>query len=112
MTQIELGKTPEPTAERDAIHLACYPAVAGERLNPGQRVGISRVTGNALGSLPYIGVVDPFLGKVVEKGERFWLCIRPGEVTGLRHHYYHPAFDRREANVEPPTEVEHELATN
>lgn len=98
MKQVELGKLADATAERDAIHLALYPAVAGEQLKPGQRVGVSKVTGHALASLPYVGVVDPFLDRPVEKGERFWLCVRPGEVTGLRHHYTCPAFDGREAS--------------
>ena len=101
MKQLKLGKPPEPAAERDAIHLACYPAVAGETLHPGQRVGISKVSGHALAAVKWIGVVDPFLNQPVQKGERFWLCVRPGEVTGLRHVYTHPAFDGNEATHEP-----------
>lgn len=59
MTQVELGKLvgklAGDSAERDAIHLALYPAVAGETLKPGQRVGVSRVTGRALASVPWVG---------------------------------------------------------
>lgn len=97
MTQVELGKLADATAERDAVHLALYPCVAGETLRPGQRVGVSKVTGHSLASVPWVGVVDPFLPRPVEPGERFWLCVRPGEVTGLRHVYTCPAFDGREA---------------
>lgn len=97
MKQVELGKLPEPTDERDAIHMALYPAVAGERLLPGQRVGISKVSGHALAAVKWIGVVDPFLIAPVEEGQRFWLCVRPGEVTGLRHVYLCPAIDGKEA---------------
>lgn len=99
MKQPELGKLCDAAAERDAVHLALYPCVAGERLNPGQRVGVSKVTGHALAAAKWVGVVDPFLDRAVEPGEKFYICVRPGEVTGLRHVYTHPAFDGGEATV-------------
>jgi hypothetical protein len=100
MAENLLGKLLAADAERDAVHVPIYPAVAGERLQPGQRVGINRATGRALAMLPPIGVVDPFLDKPVEPGERFYICVRPGNVVGLRHHYKHPAFDDMEETKE------------
>jgi hypothetical protein len=79
---------------RDAIHIAVAPVTAAERLAPGQHVGLVQE-----GDLELvgpcdrtIGVVDPFLTEEVEAGQRFWLFLYPGTITGLRHVWTHPAF--------------------
>ena len=89
-----LGTIIDDTQKRDAIHLAVLPAVAGERLKPGENIHL--VNGKALScSDPgdvSLGIVDPFLTAPVKKGERFWMVLRPRLVTSLRHVWSHPAF--------------------
>lgn len=79
---------------RDAIHIAVAPVTAAERLVPGQHVGLVQ-EGDLERVGPCdnpIGVVDPFLLDAVEPGQRFWLFLYPGTITGLRHVWTHPAF--------------------
>ena len=91
---VTLGKLIDGPAERDAVHVAVCPVVAGEDLWPGAHVGISR-NGVATMSLPGngVGIVDPFLTKKVDAGQRCYLFLYPGTVTSLRHHWSHPAFE-------------------
>lgn len=79
---------------RDAIHIAIAPVTAAERLTPGQHVGlVKRGNLELVGPCDRaIGVVDPFLTEDVEPGQRFWLFLYPGTITGLRHVWTHPAF--------------------
>lgn len=83
---------PNAVVDRDAIHVAVLPAVAGDELIAGEDVGIN-AEGLATGSAHAIGVVDPFLHDAVKVGERFWIFIFPGAVTGLRHNWSHPLID-------------------
>jgi hypothetical protein len=83
-----------PTEQfRDAIHVAIAPVIAGEKLGAGDHVGL--LPDGKVGQLlaHTIGIVDPFLRKVVHPGERFWLFLYPNTVTSLRHEWIHPAFD-------------------
>jgi hypothetical protein len=74
-----IGQPPGDDAKRDAIHVAVLPMVATNNLVPGQRLRN--------------GIVDPFrTDPVILPGERFWLFLYPGTVTGLRHVWTHPAF--------------------
>jgi len=98
--QVNLGGTPGENAERDAIHVAVIPCVAGEDLTPGERVW--RNSDGEAESWQHpdrsIGVVDPFRRDDVGEGERFWLFLLPNTITGMRHHWQHPEFDP----AEPP----------
>ena len=91
MTNTALGTTPDADAQRDAIHQAIIPAIAGQTLLPGMRVRM--MDGKAYAAGKPHGIVDPFLTNIVEGGGRFWLCLLPGTVTGMRHHWSHPDFE-------------------
>src|SRR5579864_2205 len=86
---------------RDAIHIAIAPVTAARRLSPGQHVGlIEKGNLELVGpSESNIGVVDPFLAHEVEPGQRFWLFLYPGTITGLRHVWSRPAFTAAAAAV-------------
>jgi hypothetical protein len=118
MTEPKLGKKITGEANRDAIHIAVVPLIAGQELRPGQSFRLAYGTSDT--AIPSadeygreaIGIVDPYLGHEsanwrdwrVEVGERFWGFLMPGTVTGMRHHWQHPSFD----NVPIPAN-EHEL---
>jgi hypothetical protein len=91
----QLGKLIEDgDRRRDAIHVAVAPVTAAVHLVPGEHVGFVEA-GNLEVVGPSecnIGVVDPFLKNDVEPGQRFWLFIYPGAITGLRHIWTHPIF--------------------
>ena len=82
---------------RDAIHVAVAPVTAVERLAPGQHIGL-RTPGDtehvSSESAELIGIVDPFLSGPIAPGERFWMFLYPSTVTGMRHAWQHPSFER------------------
>lgn len=94
MEQAKLGQLIDETAQRDAIHIAIAPVVAGMDLEPGQRVGFFKgneiVTG--VSGVPSVGIIDPFLKETVKAGQRCWLFLFPNTVTSLRHEWTHPLF--------------------
>lgn len=87
-SKLGLGQIIKTPQQRDAIHIAVMPIVAGASFKPGAHVGIhegvARFTPNP------VGIVDPFLKKGVHQGDTFWLYLYPGTVTGLRHMWSHP----------------------
>lgn len=103
-----LGTIIGPDEKRDAIHLAVEPVVAHVRLAPGQHVvigpdGEASPTGVGNG----LGIVDPFLERNVEPGERFWLVVYPRQITSLRHVWEHPDFPPSgETNPAEPAHAE------
>jgi len=86
---VNLGGKPSKCANRDAVHIAVAPMVAGESLKPGDHVSVRDGKCFATGNL--IGIVDPYRRTPVAKGEPFWLCLYPKTVTSLRHHWTCPA---------------------
>ena len=86
---------------RDAVHIALAPVTAADRLTPGQHVGLVQAgIVELVGPCDHnIGIVDPFLAEDVEPGQRFWLFLYPGTITGLRHVWTHPAFTAAAAAI-------------
>lgn len=82
-----LGYSIGPNEERDAIHLAVEPVVAGEYLKPGDHVRYEDGVAHKTKSYSHgaVGIVDPFLMNVLRPGDRFWLVIYPRKIKSLRH---------------------------
>src|SRR3990167_7287266 len=92
-TQHQIGTILTVPAERDAIHIAVAPVVACERIRPGQAVGLDENGCARVSRIVPIGIADPFLTvDWIESGQRFYLWLTPNTITGLRHHWQHPAF--------------------
>lgn len=95
-TQTSLGKLiTNADQPRDAIHIAVAPVVATQKLSPGQPIGFVTEgdTENVATSDRPVGIVDPFLSKMVFEGQRFWMFLYPNTITSLRHDWTHPAFE-------------------
>jgi hypothetical protein len=97
MSDIQLGKLISQVAgevQRDAIHVAIIPVIAGERLSPGAHVALAGDGSNVVTLLggTRVGIIDPFLTRAVLQGELCWLMLYQNTVTGMRHHWSHPAF--------------------
>src|ERR1700726_744205 len=99
-TQKLIGTILNENAQRDAIHIAVVPLIAGEDLHRGAPIGLAYRTKDTAkyrekyyGWKP-IGIDDPFIADYrVKKGQRFFCFLYPGTVTGMRHNFRHPAFD-------------------
>jgi hypothetical protein len=90
--EAKLGTAPPKNAERDAVHVAVYPCIAGEELTPGDRVKIEG--GRAYRAAENeVGIADPFRAGRIKPGERLYVCLTPGTTIGMRHHWSHPQFD-------------------
>lgn len=103
MSDVKLGTIIEGDASKDAIHVCLAPCVAAHYLCPGDHVGILE-DGKAGGSPNPVGIVDPFLKEGVQEGQKFWVCIYPGTIKGLRHEWEHPAFKVEPKLPEPEPE--------
>jgi hypothetical protein len=107
---LELGKIiTDENAQRDAIHIAVVPLIAGEDLYTSSRVklafnSLEVAMNGCYNEEKVIGIVDPFLDNGVKEGQRFWCFLLPNTVTGMRHFWQHPSFD----NVEIKTLGDHE----
>lgn len=102
-----LGTVPiDGNQKRDAIHLAVEPVVAGERLKPGDHIKIENGSAWKTKVGDGLGIVDPFLGRAVSKGERFWLILYPRTIQSLRHVWSHPAFPEAATDAEEQAKKE------
>lgn len=104
MDTLQLGKIIEPgrEAQRDAIHMAVAPAMSGDRLLPGMPVAFRNLLAVQANMEDALGVVDPFLSDWVKPGEIFWLFLKPGTITKLRHQWQHWAFPSEPPPPPPP----------
>lgn len=95
-TQKLVGSILEESAERDAIHVAVAPVIAGQKLWAGAKIGFSHdnvvMEEESLFGLKAIGIVDPFLQTSIEEGQRFFMFLNPGTVTTMKHYWEHPSF--------------------
>ena len=98
----KLGALITGEAERDAVHVAVVPVTADIPLDPGMRVAVMMIDGEAHATCvgDTIGIVDPFLTRRVKKGQRCYMFLDPGTVVSLRHHYRHPVLDHEEIRRE------------
>lgn len=96
--------------QRDAVHIAVMPVIAGEDMQHGTRVRLAWGTTNVVmrGEYndDYIGIIDPFLMPtppywVVKKGQKCWMWLRPMTITGLRHDWSHPVIDNPPTDKQP-----------
>ena len=90
---------------RDAIHVAIAPMKAKHYFNAGNmfKLNTAGLAVECYDRVEAVGVVDPFLEDDIEEGDCFYGFLYPGTVTGMTHHWEHPAFD----DVKPPSN-EHE----
>lgn len=103
-----LGQFPNPYAQRDAVHVAIIPVTANSKLSPGDKIGVTEDSGVFYSDSDPdepIGIVDPFLQRSVNKGERFYLCLFPGSVYGMRHHWLHPQFQTKAESDDGKSEM-------
>jgi hypothetical protein len=93
---LNLGRIIERPQTRDAVHIAVAPVEAGTKLAPGQSIKLDKKGSTvAVGSANLwdrLGVVDPYLGRSVEPGEKFWMFLTPGSIKSIRHYWTHPSF--------------------
>lgn len=92
---VKLGELiANPNQQRDAIHIAIAPVTAAVTLFPGQRIGFIGTDRERVSTKAdeLIGIVDPFLRDPVYPGQRCFMFLFPNTVTGMRHHWDHPAF--------------------
>jgi len=92
----KLGSVRAKDEGRDAVHIAVLTLQAKENFTVPP---IGNLWVNAEGDLSYsslmaVGIIDPFLqrGLLVEKGDWYYVYLKPGSITGLRHVWDHAAF--------------------
>lgn len=108
-SKLGLGHIITTPQNRDAVHVAVAPCIAGQPLAPGHHVGLIDGKAHTLAGQK-IGVVDPFLMSCVGTGETFWLFLYPGTITSLRHEWAHQAFDVPTGEPVKPTRSKRPIA--
>lgn len=75
--------------ERDAIHIPIISCRMSCDMDPNTEVSIIKINDDYVAKPKddggiYHGYIDPFCDKAI-KGKYYWVCLRPGTVTSLRH---------------------------
>lgn len=92
-----LGKAPIELGDKDAIHVGIVSVRAGAAITPGAKCKLN-ADREAISDEKGIGVADPFLKKIIMKGQSFWLLLNQDEISSVRHDWDHPTVD-----FSPPT---------
>lgn len=87
-----LGTFITANEKRDAIHIAVAPVKASQSLNPGEHITVRDGVAYATRIGEGLGIVDPYLPRMVNKGEYFWFLMYPRTIKSLRHVWSHPHF--------------------
>ncbi len=96
-----LGKLADPKADKDAIHVAIIPVTCSHvKVHPGEPLKVRSGAVDKAGDEDWDGIVDPFLTRPVMPGERFYMLMKPGSITSLRHDWDHPAFKSSDEEAE------------
>ena len=108
MSDIQFGKIIYGYQQRDAVHVAVTPVEAGEAIDPGKWCYLK--DGKAYPHTYWrdgerVGFADPCLSERVKQGETFWLWLKPGSITSLRHNWTHPLLPEQ-----PPTSEQKQAA--
>ena len=92
---VRLGQLLGSAEQRDAVHVAVIPCVAGIELQPGDHVGVFMGKNGYIADpfVEAVGIVDPFLTHPVGPQHRFYVMLYPNTITSLRHEWTHPAID-------------------
>jgi len=90
VSEFQLGTEPAKEIERDAVHVAFFCGIAEHHIRPGKHVGLK---GGKVSMFcdDMIGITDPFRRTEVRPGEKVIVCLYPGTVQGMRHHWQHSA---------------------
>jgi hypothetical protein len=73
--------------------------MAGEDLMPGDWIKPHEGFWRRCKTLDGMAIVDPFRTDIVKANARFWLCLKPNTITGLRHVWTHPEMPENLATV-------------
>lgn len=82
----------DASVQRDAIHIAIAPVITANVCDPGEHVGFMDDGRVGVNAKKKIGIIDPFLKDTIGPNKRCYIFLYPQTVTGMRHHWEHPAF--------------------
>lgn len=96
--QKTIGQLLPPEAKRDALHFPVEPVICGNsHLAPGMLITVEEGKAFEVDSRDKaIGIVDPFYPGIIDRGQRFWCFLLPGQVAALIHTWEHPLLDSRD----------------
>lgn len=93
MSDVNLFENPNENSHRDAIHVAIEPGIAGVNFRYAKYVRQFNNEWFPCNEDECHGIINPWIEQDINKGDRFWVFIKPGTVNGMRHHWSHPELD-------------------